>query len=99
MRASPRYGILAPTRRAPSPRFVPRRTIMTNSSEPVRSASCFSPAAPAVDGDAQRAAPVLQQLFELLPQTELAGFYDASAQTWSHRDCAQMSPVKNNKEM
>jgi hypothetical protein len=42
---------------------------------------------------------VLQRMFEPLPDVEIEGSYDPSLQTWSHRNPAQFSPVKNNQEM
>ena len=41
---------------------------------------------------------VLDSLFEELPEASLTGSYDAQTQTWSHRNSAQFSPVKNNQE-
>ena len=43
---------------------------------------------------------ILGQLFEVLPAGTGSGegHYDPETQTWSSRNAAQMSPVKNNQE-
>lgn len=43
---------------------------------------------------------LLERLFERAPDTPATelGQYDPKTQTWSHRNCVLLSPVKHNRE-
>ncbi len=42
--------------------------------------------------------PLVASTLEPAPTKEVAGEYDESTETWSHRDIADATPKKNNEE-